>query len=73
MKFAALLSVKNATERSAIWIAGIPLLRSAHAPSASPAAPLAGTSEPIASSDRPSSVADRHVMRSQKTGLNITT
>ena len=54
-KFAALLSTKKATERRAISSAGMPPLRSAQAPSASPPAPLAGTIEPAASSDMPSS------------------
>ena len=54
-KFAALLSVKNATVRRAMSSTGMPLLRSAQAPNASPPAPLAGTSEPTASSDIPSS------------------
>ena len=54
-KFAPLLSTKKATEWRAISAPAIPLLRSAHAPSASPAAPLAGTSEPAPSADMPSS------------------
>ena len=54
-KFAALLSTKNATVRRAMSSAGMPPLRSAHAPNARPAAPLAGTSDPTASSDMASS------------------
>ena len=50
-----LLRMKKATLRRAMSSAGMPLLRSAQAPSASPPAPLAGTIEPTASSDMPSS------------------
>ena len=70
-KFAPLLSTKKATEWRAISSPGIPPLRSAQAPSASPPAPEAGTSDPAPSSDMPSSYVVRHVIREQKTGLNM--
>ena len=70
-KFAPLLSTKKATEWRAISSPGMPPLRSAHAPSASPPAPLAGTIDPAPSSDMPSSYVVRHVIRAQKTGRNM--
>ena len=72
-KFAPLLSTKKATECAArSRRRGMPPLRSAQAPSASPPAPLAGTSEPTrrAPTSRARSVV-RHVIRAQKTGLNM--
>ena len=72
-KFTDDLISRNATERRAILSAGIPPRRSTHAPSATPAAPLAGTSEPTASSDPAISQLDRHAIRRQKIGRNIST
>ena len=52
-------------------LAGIPPLRSAQAPSASPPAPDAGTSEPAPELGHPELVVVRHVIREQNTGLNM--
>ena len=49
-KFAALVTMKKATVRRAIWAVGIPAWRSAQTPRARPPAPPAGSSESAASS-----------------------
>ncbi len=67
-KLTELLRRKKATERRAMWSAGIPPRRRIHAPSASPPAPLAGTIEPMPSSAHEISQLVRHDMRSQNTG-----
>src|SRR3954452_6565659 len=72
-KFTELLMRKNATDRRAIWSAGIPARLRIHAPSARPPAPLAGSSEPTASSDQPISQLVRHEVEAQNTGRNIAT
>jgi hypothetical protein len=72
-KFTEDLMSRNATERRAIWSAGIPPRRSTQAPSATPAAPLAGTSEPTASSDPAISKLLRQRIARQKIGRNIST
>ena len=72
-KFTELLMRKNATDRRAIFSAGIPPWLRIHAPSARPPAPLAGTSEPTASSDQPISQLVRHDVYRQNTGRNIAT
>ena len=72
-KLTAPLIRKNATERRAIWGAGMPPSRRIQAPRASPPIPLAGTIDPIASSDQPSSQVVRQRMCEQKIGRNINT
>src|SRR2546426_12262089 len=72
-KLTELLRRKKATERRAIWSAGMPPWFRIQAPSARPPAPLAGTIDPIASSDQPISRLVRQGILGQKSGLNITT
>ena len=72
-KLTELLSRKKATDRRAIWSAGMPPSCRIQPPNARPPAPLAGTIDPIASSDQPISTLVLQGMLGQKRGLNITT
>ena len=72
-KFAALLIVKNDDGPLGDLRDGHPALAQRPGAERQAAGPAGGTSDPTASSERPSSVAERQVIRSQKTGRNITT
>jgi hypothetical protein len=64
---------KNATDRRAIFSAGIPAWRRIQAPSASPPMPLAGTSDPTPVSDSEICQLIFQGMRGQKIGRNMST